>query len=168
MSPKQVGFTLIEILVVLVIIGIISTFAVLATGDFGASKRIEVAADTFANLVRLAEEEAILEPAVLGIGLTANGYQFYRYQLQVQMHKGQWEAITQLRILRARQLPSGSQLIVIQPKTVNQPTLVINSNGEITPFRVQFGKTQQTPLIQVEGAHNGVVKVSELATLYSK
>lgn len=154
------GFTLIEILIVLLIIGITATFAVLATGDFGASKRIEVAADTLANLLRFAEEQAILEPAVLGVAITDSRYQFYRYRYSTTEHKGAWILITDQRVFKPRSLPSGAQMQLSVADPNQSPALVIDPNGNITPFTLQFGKINQAALYQVSGQRNGAMTLT--------
>ncbi len=74
------GFTLIEILVVLFIIGITLGFAMLAFGDFGGKRRIIVAAEQFANYIKFIQQDAILETATLGIRMDQRGYQVFRFQ----------------------------------------------------------------------------------------
>jgi general secretion pathway protein H len=56
---KSSGFTLLELLVALVLIGIILSFAVF-TVDSGEDRRIREEANRFFYLLKLAQEEAIL------------------------------------------------------------------------------------------------------------
>ena len=66
MQTKR-GVTLIEILVVLAIIGITLGFALLAFGDFGASRRVVASAEQFLNQVKLLEQQAVLTSTTFGI-----------------------------------------------------------------------------------------------------
>ena len=59
MEQRQ-GFTLVEILIVIFIISIVMTFAVLSLGDFGASRRIVLAAEQFKSDLISIQQEAIL------------------------------------------------------------------------------------------------------------
>ncbi len=74
------GFTLIEILVVLLIIGITMGFALMAFGDFGEKRRIVVAAEQFTNLIKLVQQQAILETSTLGIDVHDNHYDVLRFK----------------------------------------------------------------------------------------
>ncbi len=55
------GFTLLELLVVLVIIGIVSSFAVLSTGLATHDKPLDKEAQRLLALMQMAGEEAVLK-----------------------------------------------------------------------------------------------------------
>ena len=75
---KKSGFTLIELLVVMVIISIILMAAVLAFGDFGASRKEVLAANQFKDSITTAQQQAILTSQTLRLYITKKGY-YYRY-----------------------------------------------------------------------------------------
>src|SRR3989338_4580935 len=88
------GFTLIEILVVLVIIAILTAVTVFAFGHFGRGRREQMIANQFSRVISAAEQEAILTSTVLGLGISSQGYQFYRYQLSANNHQtGDWQPL---------------------------------------------------------------------------
>lgn len=70
------GFTLFEILVVTVIIGIIATFAVLSIGSRALDDRLDTEARRLQELMTLAADEALLQGVDLGFVQTPDGYAF--------------------------------------------------------------------------------------------
>ena len=81
-SRNQPGFTLIEVLVVLVIVAIITAVAIMAFGDFGKSRDEKIEVQTFMRMIPIAQSQAILTPALLGLTITNNGYQYYQQILK--------------------------------------------------------------------------------------
>src|SRR6478752_6140292 len=76
---KSKGFTLIEMLIVIVIIGITIGFALLSFGDFGASKGILFAAEQLEHTLTLAQQQALLENTTLGLRIDNNSYQILKF-----------------------------------------------------------------------------------------
>lgn len=76
-SP-QGGFTLIEILVVLVIIGVVLTFATLSVNPTGPGDRLDTASQRLLALAQDAADESILSGDTIGLQLTDPGYRFIR------------------------------------------------------------------------------------------
>jgi general secretion pathway protein H len=151
------GFTLIEILIVIVIISVISTVAMLSI-HFNRNKQLETLANTLANLITLAEEEAMLRPAVLGLVFTPHSYQFYIYQ----ENNHTWQPLPN-RVFRATAIPDDTQ-ITLKIHGQNIPTdgqhqLIISTSGDIPDFTISIGKSDQAPLYQVIGKESGDVHV---------
>lgn len=159
---KAKGFSLLELLVVLIIIGIIISVAIAALGDFGLGRRIKASITEFKNIVALAEEQAILEPAVYGMTITQKGYGFYRY-IRVEK-KFKWQAITDDPLLRFRTWPTGSKVTIniedLTPLPVAGPKIIISSSGDITPFNLEIGAENPSYRIQVES--NGTVLLKRI------
>jgi general secretion pathway protein H len=82
----QRGFSLIELLVVIVIIGLLSTVAVLSMAD--PRGRISGDADRFAGRVRAARDAAIISGRPVALWVSATGYGFEKRQ------SGQWEPVS--------------------------------------------------------------------------
>ena len=79
------GFTLVELMVVLVIVGLMGVAVVLtAPGDANTLSR---EADTLAARLVRAQEEAILTTRAVQVVVDARGYSFHRQSF------GQWEAL---------------------------------------------------------------------------
>jgi general secretion pathway protein H len=79
------GFTLLEIMVVLVLIGIITSFALLSVGG-GPRERLAEEGQRLAALVELHQQEAILSGEVRGIRFTRTGYAILSLD-----EKGEWQ-----------------------------------------------------------------------------
>ena len=154
------GFTLIEILVVVVIMGITVGFALLAFGDFGRSRRIVMAAEQFINYVKLVEQQAILETSTLGIRLNKNSYQVVRFQFP-----SSWQIISKNVIFHQQQFPKNT---VIRLTTENLqeekggPQIIIDASGDMTPFKLHVGSAKQTNIVTIVGEHNGNISLKLL------
>lgn len=74
------GFTLIELMVVLVMIAVIMAMAVLSIGDGGLQRRLQQESQRLATLIELGSDEAILRGQVVGILFDQSGYQFLFYE----------------------------------------------------------------------------------------
>ncbi len=75
-SISQSGFTLIEIMVVVVLIGILATFAVLSIGNRAVDDQLENEANRTLALLQLAADEAQLKGLQIGLHYTVSGYEF--------------------------------------------------------------------------------------------
>ncbi len=140
-ARPQGGFTLLEILVVLVIIGILTSMAVLSIGD----RRGDILQDESRRilaLIALAREEAILEGREYGLGLWRGHYQFY----ELDEEKSEWNPIAADSHLRPRELPETldllleieNQEVILDAKAPDKPQILILSSGETTAFRLTF------------------------------
>ncbi len=159
---KSFGFTLIEVLIVMVIISIVASVAVI-TLHTNQRKTYETLANELVNAILLAEEEAMLRPAVVGLGFTSNTFQFFTVQRDAKTNQNKWMPI-QKPALKAHPLPANTQIILkIHGETVainGQPQLIITPSNDLTPFVILIGKHDENPYYQVIGKANGEV-VSE-------
>lgn len=147
------GFTLIEILVVVLIIGITIGFALLAFGDFGNKRRIIMSAEHFMSYLELVEHQAILETSTFGVSLNQNGYQVFRFQAP-----STWQTIPSRSIFRPRYFPENAMIRLEQTASKKgQPQIIIHSSGEITPFQLRFGLEKQPDIAIVKGNENGTI-----------
>ncbi len=149
MPLSQRGFTLLEIMVVLVIIGIMVSFAVLQFTDQGV-KQVQEETRRLELLIKLAREEAILEGSDYAIGFWQGGYSFYALNEE----KGKWHEITEDPSLRPREIPEDielsmeleSQLIILEMKPPEKPQIFLLSSGEMTPFILQLSIQERDDL----------------------
>lgn len=149
------GFTLMEILIVIVIISIVASVATL-TIHFNQNKQMESLAHQLVNQISLAQEEAMLRPIVLGIAINRNSIQFYSYNEQ----NSTWQ-LEKHNYFRVRSIPDNTVIhLKINDKSIpedGKPHLIISSNGEIPSFIIAIGKPDEEPLYQVIGEENGNV-----------
>lgn len=82
---KAAGFTLIEMLIVIFIIGILATFVGLKMGNRQLDDRLQTESQRFEQLVKLAQEESQMKGIPIGLRFTTSGYQFLTFD-----DKGRW------------------------------------------------------------------------------
>lgn len=150
------GFTLTELLVVIVIIGVTLSFALLAFGDFGNKRRLIVAAEQFVYQVQLAQQQAILESSTLSIEIKDDHYQVMRFSST----KG-WRQFAHQSLFQQQYFPRGTLTnLFIQNKNKR---IIINPSGETTPFDLNLGSEVKPNFVQVHGDLNGemFVKITD-------
>ena len=98
------GFTLIEILIVMLIIGIIMSLAVLSI-NLNTSSILEDEIGRIRSLTMMAGEEAILQGEEMAVQIHSNGYQFLR--LLQTADAWQWAPVTEDKLFRPRCFPPG-------------------------------------------------------------
>lgn len=179
MTTAVRGFTLLELLVVLFIIGITLGFATLTiSGDDGAD-RLEREAERLEALMEMASEEAVLFGVEIGLDLTQEGYRFLR------LDRDGWRPVEgSTTPLRPRELPEGMELRLLQSEDEDnerarplaprgrpsgdddeeddadersgpRPQVLFLSSGELTPFELQLQAEDVAPRYLYEGNRGG-------------
>jgi type II secretion system protein H len=105
-ASRSSGFTLIEILVVIVIIGIITVGAVLSMSFAGPDRELHTEGDRLADLMNYAQEQGALQTRELGLYCTDHSYKFLAFDARRQL----WVPIVDDDALRPRTLPDAIRL----------------------------------------------------------
>lgn len=153
---SKYGFTLIEILVVIVIISIITSIAVMSYGDFGEKRKSIRSAEYFISFFGLVKKEAMLEARPLAIQITKNKYRV------LELKKNNWKTL-QDKIFTSRKLPNGTLLFLYVNSNSKRDLIIIYPAGNITPFKLKFGKDKNHIFATIIGKRSGSIKRDENA-----
>ncbi len=135
------GFTLIEILVVLVIIGVITAGILLSVNITGRDRELEKESDRLLALFNYAREQAELQTREYGVMFQDDGYEFLTYDPR----RASWRSVFEDDALVPRHLPDGlgftlsveaRPVVLARPKDSKDktPQVMIFSNGDLTTF----------------------------------
>jgi len=155
-SARPAGFTLLEVLIVITIIGILAAVMGLKIGNRAMDDRMQAEAERFYQLVQLAQEETQVKGVALGLRFTASGYQFLALN-----DKGQWaeygNGVLRTRVLdpafytelhvEGRMVPPAQDQQrggLNDDKNKLQPQILLLPGGETTAFAVDL-KAQNYP-----------------------
>jgi general secretion pathway protein H len=151
-SRVQRGFTLVEILVVIIIIGFLASITVLSSGG-NPLRKLRSEAQRTLTIIQMAGDEALLQGREYGLKLNQGSYQIVNFDESKSHWKaGEDSAFRVYRLPESMSLSLASEgnnisLEKIQRVDENEgdspddplkPTLLILSSGEMTPFKIYF------------------------------
>ncbi|UCG74183.1 MAG: type II secretion system minor pseudopilin GspH [Chromatiales bacterium] len=109
MAPEHSrGFSLLELLVVVVIIGILATMFTLSVGITSGDRELEREADRLQALLQLASEDAVLQGRELGLRFYPDAYEFS----VLDPVENRWQIALQDPLLRERKFENDVELLV--------------------------------------------------------
>ena len=136
---REHGFTLLEVLAVLFIIGIIVSFAGLSIGQ-RSSRAAQDEAERLYGLVRMASEEAVLQGRELTVEFTREGYRFLELT-----NDNKWMLIEEDALFRERKFPPDVNIELLVEGAAasfddekNLPRIFVLSSGELTDFELSL------------------------------
>jgi general secretion pathway protein H len=136
------GFTLIEIMIVVVIIGVITAGVLLSVNISGRDQDLEKESDRLLTLVNYAREQAEMQTREYGLIFHEDGYQFLAFDARRQL----WREVYEDDVLRMRRLPSGLDVKLM----VDARPIVLVPTGEIKPPDPKDKKAQAKSLSDVK------------------
>jgi general secretion pathway protein H len=156
---KQRGFTLIELMVVMVILGLISSIALTTVGGGNQKRELNNEVNRLHAVLRMAAEEAIFSNTEIGVVIESDLYEFLTFDEQ----EGSWTPATP-KFLRSYSLPEwislefqregkerkllGNKSVldedsdfyssVLDTEDAKTPDLMLLSSGEVTGFTISM------------------------------
>jgi type II secretion system protein H len=144
------GFTLIEIMIVVVIIGVISAGVLLSVNLTGRDNELEKETDRLLTLVNYAREQSEMQTREYGVVVHQDGYQFVAYDTRRRL----WREIYEDEALRMRKLPDGLDVKLV----VDARPVVLVPTGDIKPPDPKDKKPKAKTLDQVKSLDDATLK----------
>lgn len=146
-GPPGAGFTLLELLLVLVIVGVLAGTVIAALPNVGHQRQVQAEAERLALAFELARGEALRRNELWGLAVSESGYAFHRYDAS-----GNWLQVSR-RPLAPWSTEQGISLALdplsaataaagpgsrSRPREAREPVpdVAIHPGGEATPFAV--------------------------------
>ena len=168
---KSKGFTLIEILVVMLIISIVTTVALLSIRR-NETKEMETLAKNISQMVTFAEEQAMLQSRVLGVAIQSQQLQFASLENSKDNKKTIWHALND-HSLGTYKVPNNVQMTISSGNSKTdidndakelKPQIIISTNGDIIPFTIYLGIKGKKPQYAITGDADGYISTKHVAS----
>ncbi len=185
-AHRTSGFTLVELLVVIFIVGIIATMATLSVGTATREKGLAKEVERIGDLVRLASEEAVLQNRELGLTFYESEYEFSYYDAEERLWvplgagsgpfeprefppetetelviEGRRIALDRERPVRKEPPPAERKRtdVVLGPKEEIKPQILILSSGDVLPrFTVELRPEFSDDSVSITVSETGAVE----------
>src|SRR6185312_767391 len=122
-APRAAGFTLLEILVVVLIIAMLTAGMLMTMNFTGKDTQLQTESDRLFTLMKYARDQAQLQTRNYGIVFSQHGYAFVVYGVRT----GAWRQVFEDDALRERTLPNGLDFKL----TVDARPIVLNDSIEL-------------------------------------
>ncbi len=158
------GFTLLELLVVLVIVGILVSLITLSVGLLGQESTLRREAERLEALVQIASEETMLHGFEMGLRFYRRAYEFSIFRDETE----EWTPLVDDQLFRRRDIPEALELdlelegreVILEVEAGEdknyRPQVFIMSSGDVTPFNLRFREAFSSDgyqvLIQADGS----------------
>ena len=156
MFRRSKGFTLLELLIVLVIIGITVSFTVLSFGLKNPQDELKQHGERIAALMQLASEESILLGQELALQFDTDGYSF------LTLKNDRWLSIENDQIFRQRELPEHIRTeISVEGADASDSAserIYFFSSGEASPFTLTLSSSDTDASYQLSGDSQAAIE----------
>ena len=174
----QRGFTLIEIMVVVVIAAIVSSIVIMSMNIVGDDRDLQQETYRMATLIELAVDEATLQGRDFGLEVMREGYRFVEFD----PFTTRWAELIGDDMLRPRQLAEGLEFeLIIENRRIELstnaavmetkdddadrdqfdeylPHALLLSSGDITPFNLTMIRQADDTALQLRVLPNGDIR----------
>ena len=182
----QRGFTLIEIMIVVVIVGVMAATLVWSISVTGRDTELEKESDRAFSLIKYAREKAELQTREFGLYCGDHDYQFLTFDPRKQL----WRPVDEDDVLRGRKLPEGLKLrLIVEGREVVlkapdekaekarekmskedlekelrafQPHIMIFSNGDLTSFKLTVERDDPARSVTIASNEKGEIEAGKL------
>ena len=164
------GFTLLELLLVVLIIGITLSFVIPAFHANSDMQAYEREIKRLAQAIALAADDATLNARHIGVEIKPDHYLF------LVRSDDEWTPLHD-RVFKRVQLPNSMRLEMVnsprtqaqdQPglseseETAHSPNIILSRSGEMTPFNVRLVGKDKSAYFELSGFFSGHLKITEL------
>ena len=166
----QAGFTLIEILVVMILLGIVMTIAVISIGNT-QSEQLEEDMRRLLQIARLTHEEAIINQQTLAIKFSEHGYSIQRYDPQGKI----WVPVTEPAFFLPKELDESYEIKLLQDglsvsleanddpeEDSGSGKVLMYASGEMTPFELIISLPDSDIHYRLTGDLMGTLEIDDL------
>ncbi len=164
LGRRPAGFTLIEIMVVVVIMAVLTTVAVMSIGVLGSDRELDDEGDRYTDVVAAAAEQAGLEGRDFGIWVGPDRYEVLTYVNRRQ----RWESLSQDRLYESHELPAGiaprleieGRQVLLgrdKPDAPRVPQVLLYSSGDSSAYRLLLAREATDATLTVEGQADGTL-----------
>ena len=161
------GFTLIEIMIVVFIIGLVTAIAVVTFGGDSRDTELDKEAERLDALLDYAREQAELQTRDYGFRMNRNSYQFVVFDSL----RNEWRLATEDDALRERAIPEGLlPSLVVEGRSVVldnkwpklddfKPQILVFGNGDLSSFEVTLERDSSRDRAQISSDEQSVIRM---------
>jgi general secretion pathway protein H len=163
------GFSLLELLVVVVIIGLIAQAVTLSMRALGSDRELEEETNRLRSVIDLLHEEALMQSRDYGVMFTETGYRFYVFDYQtlewvlpqadrlLEQHTLRPQLVMSL-VLDGRNVPLRSDFDAQEIENA-EPQIMLLASGEVTPFTIEMERDGLEGRFELTAKLDGEVSV---------
>lgn len=164
MPSRQAGYTLIELIIVVFIIGLASSMILLRSSSIHFERKVTAFAQQLTSFIQVCQQQAILQPAVIGVVVQSDAFQAYYFVDDEPPH---WQALAARdSFWQVRTIPTDISLLFTASAPINVPGLapqiIIQPSGDLVPFSIDIGYRDAPAHYRLIGNQAGEIYLQEL------